>query len=229
MVNIAVIPARSGSKGIPKKNLRMLAGKPLVAWTIEAAQRAKSIDQIVVSIDDNDTWEIAHKYSGVETSWRSEELSEDGVHAIHIVKDHLNFCDLTGIIIDRVAMLLPTAPLRTAMDIDNAFSMLDYYPVTAVVGVNKVDAPESNFRYIKDNHILEPIKPTDGYEIQRQDISNIVYKVNGAMFVATANHIKKYESFHKGSPAGYIMDKISSIDINDMDDFRIAEAILCRR
>lgn len=230
MTNLALIPARSGSKGITKKNLRMLAGKPLLSWTIESALRAKYIDKVVVSIDDHDTWEISHKYHGVETHTRPKELSADGVHAVHVVKDYLNFCDTAGIIIDKVAMLLPTAPLRAADDIDNAFAMFKYYSkATSVVGVSRLDAPESNLRYINDNHILSPIKPADGYEVQRQDIKNTVYKVNGAMFVATANHIRAYGSFHQGNPVAYIMDKISSIDINDMDDFRTAGALLCQR
>lgn len=228
MVSLAVIPARGGSKGIPKKNIRMIAGKPLMVWTIEAAIKAQSIDRIVVSTDAPDIKAIAEDL-GVDVRDRPPELALDNVHAINVVIDCLKFYSEKGIIIGKVSMLLPTSPLRTAEDIDNAHKALEYYNTSSVVGVVKSNKPVSNYRFIDHTFKLVPIIATDEYEVQRQDIANPVFEVNGAMFVATAAHIMNLKSFHKGDPAPCIMEKRNSIDINDMDDFRIAEAMLCQR
>ncbi len=227
MVNLAIIPARGGSKGILMKNMKVLFNKPLVSWTIESAIRSMKIDKVIVSSDNSDILNLALAY-GVLFRERPAELAKDNVHAIKVVIDCLNFYEEKGITIDKVAMLLPTSPLRTTEDIDKAFEILENSNATSVVGVCKSDKPESNFRHIKDG-ILYPIKNVDKFEVQRQDIIDPIYEVNGAMFVAETEHIRKFSSFHMGNPAAYIMNKINSIDINDLDDFRIAEALLWQR
>lgn len=227
-LNIAVIPARGGSKGIPRKNMKLLAGKPLVQWTIEAAQRTTLLDQIIVSSDDDEILELSLG-CGVLQYLRPSHLAGDNIHAIHVVMDCLELFTSRGLEVDTVAMLLPTAPLRTEKDIESAFEILDSGYASSVIGVCKSNKPESNFRYIGDNNILRPILPVHKYEVQRQDIPDPVYEVNGAMFMATRKHLEVYKSFHEGNPAAYIMNKINSIDINDLDDFEMVEALICRR
>jgi len=227
VVNLAVIPARGGSKGIPRKNLCMLAGKPLICWTIECALSATSISQVVVSTDDEDIKEIAKQYGVVDIRDRPANLAKDDVHAVHVVVDCLKYYQKKGIIVNKVAMLLPTSPMRSARDVDNALALFNYYDCDSVIGVRQCDKPESNFRYINTNGILEPIKEVEKFEVQRQDIIKPVYEVSGAMFASSPEHILKHKSFHVGRPVAYIMDKISSMDINDVDDFRMVEALLC--
>jgi len=227
MVNLAVIPARGGSKGIPRKNIRMIAGKPLVVWTIEAAIQSRHIDCVVVSTDDPEIKKIAKKFD-VDIRDRPAELAQDDVHAVNVVIDCLKFYSKKGIIIDKVFMLLPTSPLRTVDDIDRAHRVLELYNTESVVGVVKSNKPVSNYRFIDHTMLLVPIIPTDDFEVQRQDIEYPVYEVNGAMFVATVPHIMAFKSFHQGNPAPCVMEKINSIDINDMDDFRMAEMMLCK-
>lgn len=223
--NVAVVPARGGSKGIKNKNIRTICGKPLLAWTIEAALQSSNIDSVVVSSDSGEILEIATHY-GAFGFRRPKRLANDDVHAIHTVINFIEFCEERGIILDRVGMFLPTAPLRTYQDIDNAFDILDNKSeCTSVVGVSKCDKPESNFRYIVDGELV-PMRPVTKFEIQRQDISNPIYEVSGAMFLATKAHIKKYNSYHSGSPLGLVMSKINSIDINSMDDFYMAELLM---
>ena len=225
MINLAVIPARGGSKGIPKKNICMIAGKPLIVWTIEAALKSKSIDRVVVSSEDEDIMEIVAEF-GVDVRNRPIDLAQDNIHAINVVIDCLKFYEEKGIIIDKVSMLLPTSPLRTAEDIDKAHEIFAHYNTGSVVGVVKSNKPVSNYRYIDHTFKLVPIINTNEYEVQRQDIVQPVFEVNGAMFVATAAHVRSFESFHKGAPSPYIMTKRNSIDINDMDDFKLAEFFL---
>jgi CMP-N-acetylneuraminic acid synthetase len=223
-INLAIIPARGGSKGIPMKNIKKIAGKPLVIWTIESARQAKLVDEIVVSSDSLEIRELAIQH-GIKAIDRSKGLEKDNIHAIYVIIDCLHFFEKKGIIVDKVAMLLPTAPLRKAEDIDNAFNILYNGDSSSVVGVCKCDKPQSNFRYI-NNNILYPIMPVNKFEIQRQEIKNPIYEVNGAIFVANKKHINVYKSFHAGNPAPYVMSKINSIDINDMEDFQIAEVML---
>jgi len=225
VLNLAVIPARGGSKGIPLKNLRIFGGKPLVAWTIEAALAASCIDRVVVSSDHDGIKNLAYEY-GVDVHDRPVSLAGDDIHAVYVVMSCLKFYTNAGNIINRTAMLLPTSPLRTGEDIESAFRILHEGSATSVVGVCKSNSPESNYRYIGEDNVLRPIKKVDKYEVQRQDISNPVYKVNGAMFVATREHMERFGSFHEGNPEAYVMNKINSIDINDLDDFRMAEAML---
>jgi CMP-N-acetylneuraminic acid synthetase len=180
----------------------------------------------VVSTDSKDIINVVKEYDVIVRE-RPVDLANDNVHAVNVVVDCINYYDID--MDSRVFMLLPTAPLRTSLDIDNACAMFDYYDCTSVVGVCKCDKPESNFRYIGDGMKLFPLKEVEHFETQRQDIKNIVYEVNGTMFAATKQHLLQHNSFHQGNPVAYVMSKIASLDINDMEDFKMVEAILCQK
>lgn len=133
MSNIAVIPARGGSKGIPRKNIKIIGGKPLVAWSIEACLKSNVVDSVVVSTDDQEIFNIAEQF-GATPYMRPSHLGNDNVHAVHVVLDYLNHCDKEGIMVNKIAMILPTSPLKTADDINNAFNKLND-SCTSIIGV----------------------------------------------------------------------------------------------
>jgi CMP-N-acetylneuraminic acid synthetase len=224
-INVCIIPARGGSKGVQRKNIRELAGKPLIAWTIISARKARAIDKVVVSTEDNEIADVAQQY-GAEVHWRSEENAKDSVHTIHAVLECLYFYEKRGIIIKNVAMLLATSPLRTNLDIDTALTLLDRGNCDSVISVSKFDKPISSLRWMDDDEIMEPIVEVDHFEVQRQDIKKPLFIVNGSIFVSSPKHLKEVESFHKGRVKGYVMSKNTSIDINDMADWTMAEALL---
>jgi len=226
-INIAIIPARGGSKGIPRKNIKQLAGKPLVAWSIEASKESKYIDKVVVSTEDSEISDVALKY-GADVYDRPKDLAGDSVHSVYVVLDYLSYCKKEGIIIDRVSMILPTSPIRTATDIDGAFDIFNKYVCDSVVSVCKYDKPISSLRK-KSGFLLEPVVSVGCFETQRQDIKQQLFEVNGSIYISTPEHLDKTKSFHKGNVCPYIMGKINSIDINKIEDFEIAEAILCQR
>lgn len=225
MINMCVIPARGGSKAIERKNIKELAGKPLVAYSIQSALKARTVDKVVVSTEDAEIAEIAKQY-GAEVHWRSQENAQDHVHAVHAVLECLNFYEEQGIIIGSVAMLLATSPLRTNLDIDAAFTLLDRKDCDSVISVSRFDKPISSLRWIDEEGVMQTIVKVDKYEVQRQDIKKPLFVVNGSIFVSTAEHLKKTSSFHQGKVHAYRMGKNFSVDINDSADWTMAEALI---
>lgn len=226
--NMCIIPARGGSKGIPRKNIKNFGGKPLVAWTIEHALGAKSVDKIVVSTDDEEITSVAAKY-GVETYVRSKENSEDDVHAVHTIIECLNFYENSGIMIENVGMLLPTSPLRSSVNIDACFAILEQECCDSVISVIEFEKPISSLRYLDKDDIMSPIISVDSFEVQRQDISKPLYEVNGSVYVSRTEHLKKVVSFHQGVVKAYKMSRNCSVDINTLENWAMAEAMLYRK
>ena len=123
---------------------------------------------------------------------------------------------------DNIAMLLPTSPLRQPRDITSALEI--FKDCNSVISVTEYNKPVSCLRYIVDDFIT-PIVQTDCFEIQRQDIKK-VYEVNGSIYISSVGNLKVNKSFHIGKVKPYIMDKLHSVDINTMEDFKLAEGLL---
>lgn len=226
-MRVAVIPARGGSKTIERKNILEFAGKPLLAWSIESALAANSIDKVIVSTEDNEISDVARAY-GAEVHNRSPENAQDNVHAIHAVLECLSFYEGKGINISSIAMLLATSPLRRPEHIDEAMHLLAKSGCNSVVSVSEFDKPVSSIRRVNFSGYMEPIVSIDSFEVQRQDIKEPLYLVNGSIFVSTSGNLKQYRSFHKGLVKPYVMNKHLSVDINDQSDWKMAEAIACQ-
>lgn len=219
-MRLAIIPARGGSKGIKMKNLKPLRGRPLVFWSIDVA--LECADRVVVSTEDEKIKSVVGAEYGADIVVdRPLHLADDNVHAINVVLDVIKQADA-----DFVSMLLPTAPLRSVDELKRSFDIVESGKFSSVVGVCKTGKPSSSYRSIK-NGVLFPVVDVEVYEQQRQD-AEIIYEVNGAIFTATKDHILQHKSFHQGGPYGLVMDKTKSIDINDLEDFRLVEA-LCKR
>ena len=228
MLNLCVIPARGGSKAIQRKNIKDLAGKPLLTWSVESALRAHTVGKVVVSTEDEEIAKVATD-AGAEVHWRSKENAQDDIHAVHAVLECLNFYKERGITVGSVGMLLATSPLRTHLDIDTAFNILAAGGCDSVVSVSKFDKPVSSLRRLAEDDIMSPIVQVDKYEVQRQEIKELLYVVNGSIFISTAEHLEKTKSFHQGKVRAYKMGKNFSVDINDIADWTMAEALLSSR
>lgn len=221
-INMVIIPARGGSKGISKKNIKRFAGKPLVAWTIEQALEAHSVDKVVVSTDHDDIASVSRAF-GAEVHRRSAENAKDEVHAVHAILECLEFYKKQDLSIKNVAMLLATSPVRDPKDIDACFTMLGR-DCDSVVSVVSFEKPMSSLRDLGENSIISPIIDVNHYETRRQDIDRMLYEVNGSIFASNVEHLKKTKSFHQGRVMGYKMPASRSFDINNMDDWEMAEA-----
>jgi CMP-N-acetylneuraminic acid synthetase len=224
MKTVAIIPAKGRSTGLPGKNLRDLCGTPMFAWSILAAKQSMCIDKIVVSTEDKEIADVSKRY-GADVHWRPKELAEDHVHTVYVVLDYLENCKKEGIVYDNVIMLLASSPLRTTEDINGAFSVFKEGDCDSIISVCKYDKPLSSIRKVEEN-MLFPMAPIKNYETQRQDVVDYLVEVNGSIYISTVKHLLNYKSFHQGKIKSFEMRKTHSVDINTIDDFMIAEAIL---
>jgi N-acylneuraminate cytidylyltransferase/CMP-N,N'-diacetyllegionaminic acid synthase len=212
---IAVIPARGNSKGILRKNLYPLVNRPMVLYTVEAALAAKHVTKVVVSTEDAEI-SACVKAAGAKVAVRSRMLSNDNVHALEPTLQAVR----GALDDDVVVMLLPTSPLRTSVDIDQALKLFFSTDCDAVVAVTP-SAPQARLRYI-DSNKLKPVKATS-HNLQRQD-DEYVYKVNGSIFIAKKKDL--VANNHMARVAPYIMPPSRSIDVDDLDDMTMVEALL---
>jgi CMP-N-acetylneuraminic acid synthetase len=220
---LAIIPARGGSKGLPRKNIKPLLGKPLVAWTIEQAKKSKYIDRIVVSTEDMEIAEIAKEY-GAEIIERPEELAKDESPTIDAIFHALEVLKAENYNLDIIILLQPTSPLRKAEDIDNAMELFFNSVCEAVVSVCEVEhSPYWSFK-IEDNY-LKLFFGDKYWKMRRQDLPK-VYVPNGAIYISTPENLRKYKSFYCFKTIPYIMPPERSVDIDKEIDFMLAELLM---
>lgn len=220
---LAIIPARGGSKGIPRKNIKLLAGKPLIAWTIEAAKKSKYIDRLILSSEDEEIIQVAKEWGCEVPFKRPEEFAQDDtpgikpvIHAINTLPEKYDY----------LCLLQPTSPLRKIEHIDGCIDKCVINDADSCISVTEVDKhPYWMYKINKDER-LEPLF----HEVQltrRQDAEK-VYSINGAIYFAKTDFILSEKSFTGHNTCAYLMDKNSSLDIDDVSDFQYAVYLLKR-
>lgn len=219
---IAIIPARGESRTVPRKNIRLLNGKPLIFYTLEEARKSKHIGRIIVSTEDDDIAEIA-KNCGAEVITRPEELATDEAKTIDVIFHVLNALKEEGYTSDIVVLLQPTSPLRTVNDIDRAIELFLGSDGESVVGVSEFNSAYWSFK-IEKGH-LKPLFDKRYLRTMRQDLDK-VYIPNGAIYISTPQMLYKYESFYCDRTVPYIMPAERSIDIDTEVDFMLAELLM---
>jgi CMP-N,N'-diacetyllegionaminic acid synthase len=218
---LGIIPARGGSKGIPRKNVQMIAGKPLIAWSIEEAKRSIYLDRTIVSTEDDEIRRIAAEYGGDIPFLRPAELSQDqtrGVepvlHALTILTDY-----------DYVVLLQPTSPLRKANDIDECIKACIDQNALSCISVTLSPKPPQWMYHLASDRKLSPI--LEGNRGARRQELQPAYAVNGAVYVAQIEWLKQVKEFFiEGETIGYTMAPERSIDIDSPLDFSICEYLL---
>ena len=223
--SLAVIPARAGSKGILRKNLVDLGGKPLVVWTLEAALKSK-VSRTIVCTDDHEVGILA-KEMGIEVMYQPSPMKDGKVNAVNVVLHVLQEVkNAKEPIPDCVLNLLPTSPFRDSDDIDGAIEIYEFFnSISSVIGVCETK-PLLSLRYIRDDKLV-PIRDIPLNQ-QRQDVER-VYAVNGAMFLISVRVLEKIASFHLENSIPFIMSHINSIDINLPEDLEFARHLVERR
>lgn len=222
---LAIIPARGGSKGVLRKNIKSLCGKPLIAWTIEEAKKSNYIDKIIVSSDDKEIIEIAKKFGAEAPFIRPKELASNTAKGIDVIKHAINyFKEEFKIII----LLQPTSPLRTVKDIEKAFGEFEKEKVKAVVSVCELEHPfqwtgilPANLNM--KNFISDSIKNTNRQELE------IYYRLNGAIYISEIDYLKENNGFLGSETYAFLMDRKNSVDIDNIIDFKLAEILLKER
>lgn len=219
---LAVIPARSGSIAVKDKNIRLINGKPLMAWSIESALKSKFITRILVSTDSENYKEVAQKFGAEVPFLRPNNISGGDVHSVHVVCHALNYLrNKDNYTPDLIVMLLPTSPLRESNSIDEGIAKFLYHRPPSVVSVVESSKQLIHFRYIKNNTLV-PIEKKDNYNIQRQDAEKI-YELNGSIYITTPETLLEHESFHLEGSMPLIMSHRESVDINTESDLELVQ------
>ncbi len=225
MKNIAIIPARSGSKGLKDKNIRMLNGKPLMAYTIEAALKSKCFDVVMVSTDSKKYAKIARENGAEVPFLRNEETSRDKTSPWDVMKEVLEKYKELGEEFDTFALLQPTSPLRTAKDIKNAYAELAEKKANAVVSMCELECSMHLVNTLPKSLSMKGFISQEQYNKRRQDIRPY-YRFNGAIYISRVKSFMKHMNIYDDKCYAYIMDRGRSYDIDDKDDFKIVEAIM---
>lgn len=223
---LAIIPARSGSKGLPRKNIKPLCGRPLIYYTIREAFKSKYISKTIVSTEDEKISEISNEYNA-EVIKRPLHLAEDETPTIDVIFHVLQILKTKKFKPKVVVLLQPTSPLRNAQDIDNAMELFIKSDCESVVSVCKTE--HSIYWSFKiDNGYLQSIFEGNYLKMRRQDLPKI-YRPNGAIYISTPEMLRKYNSFYCSKIIPNVMPPERSLDIDDEIDFMLAELLMSGR
>lgn len=214
---ISIIPARGGSKGLPGKNIIDLAGKPLIAWTIEASLKSKYITKTIVSSDNNNIIEISKKF-GAETIKRPDELALDTTHSEPVIEHALkNIENIEQY--DYLILLQPTSPLRDEKDIDGAIEFLIEKKASALISTKLIDNRILKTFKNNGNGYLEGIANNNYPFMRRQDLPN-VYMPNGAIYIVSLKEFLKTKKLFTDKTISFEMSEEKSFDIDTLEDLK---------
>lgn len=224
---IAVIPARSGSKGLPGKNIRDLCGKPLIAWSIEKAKQSDAVDTVLVSTDSQEIAGIATKYGAAVPFIRPSELAYDESPTIDVLEHALDwYRDNRNIEFDIIVLLEPTSPLREDKDIENMLSILleNESEYDAIVSVGEVSEHPSIMKRLEGSR-MEPFCQELVQTTRRQD--NIpAYFPYGVGYIVKTETLRKYRTIYPRRTMAYKIQRYQNYEIDDLYDFICIEVIM---
>lgn len=221
---LAIIPARGGSKGIPRKNLKELNEKPLIAYAIEEALKSKYIDKLIVSTEDKEIAETSKQFGAEVPFLRPMELAADDTPGIEPILHAINWFHEKEYVFDYVMCLQCTSPFRKFEQIDEAIEKLVNEGSDSIVSVCESEVSPFWMKKIEDG-IMKDFLSNISFYARRQDVPK-VYRLNGAIYLAKTEVLYKYNNWYTENTIPYIMDKLSSIDIDDIWDFKFAEFLM---
>lgn len=223
MGNIAIIPARSGSKGLVDKNIKELNGKPLMYYTIKAALDSSCFDEVMVSTDSEKYAEIARRCGSKVPFLRSNELAGDGAGSWDVVREVLaNYSNL-GKKFEYVALLQPTSPLRSVEDVTGIFHKMKMTGAHNAVSVTEVDHPVQWCFRLAESEMMDEMASSPYNYMRRQELEPY-YRENGAEYIVDAGKIiNSNYNFYADKCVGYVMPRERSVDIDSEMDFVLAE------
>jgi CMP-N,N'-diacetyllegionaminic acid synthase len=226
---LGVIPARGGSKRVKRKNIRLLAGKPLIQWTIEAGLKSNAIDNLIISTDDIQIAEIAKKCGGDVPFIRPKKLATDSSNSYEVLNHAYETLKKQGDDYSYIMMLQPTSPLRTSFHIDNASAFLEKKRADGVIGVTQLNHPLEWTNTLTPSFEMDSF--IDDYDVSKQS-QNFPkrYTLNGAIYITNIDRMNLEKSHIYGrSMYAFVMDEQDSIDIDTEFDFEIADYLMSKR
>jgi CMP-N,N'-diacetyllegionaminic acid synthase len=221
MTHIGIVPARGGSKRLPRKNIRAIAGQPLLAWTAQAALASK-LERVILSTDDDEIASVGRS-QGLEVPFlRPLAIADDATPMLPVLAHLIEWLEAAGTKPASIVLLQPTSPLRLPRHIDEAIAMFDRKKAETVVSVTDVPNGFGPGKFMRMDA---------GGAVTKADFSDngdLVVRNGPAILMTAPDAIRRGTLY--GSPTlGYRMDRASSVDIDDEDDFAFAEFLLLRR
>jgi len=223
---LAIIPARGGSKRLPRKNVLDLAGKPMIAWTIEAAINSKYIDRVVVSTDDSEISTISKHYGGDVPFIRPADLAKDTSTSMEVIIHAISKLEELESHYEYIIFLQPTSPTRNVKHIDEVVELLLMKNADSIISVSAVNHPIEWTNILPDDHSMNGFFLPEYQGMRSQDFPKR-YMINGAIYLNNTKVLKMTRSLiNCGTGFAYIMEKENSIDVDTHFDFMMAETIL---
>jgi N-acylneuraminate cytidylyltransferase/CMP-N,N'-diacetyllegionaminic acid synthase len=229
---LAIVPARGGSKGLPGKNKRLLAGKPLVAWPVGAARGSACVDKVLCTTDDPEIRDIALAHGAQAPFLRPAHLASDTASSIDAIVHAIDHLAAQGEHYDYIVVLEPTSPLTTSADVDKALATLHARrdDADAIVGVSKVESthPEYDVRLGADGRISPYLAPDFKSLKRRQDIEPLHF-LEGSLYISTLASLRAEHGFYHSRTLGYEVPRWKSVEIDELADFLFVETLLAHR
>jgi CMP-N-acetylneuraminic acid synthetase len=223
---LAVIPARGGSKGLPRKNILQLGDHPLIAHTIRAALGSPQLTDVIISTDDEEIAEAARRYRASVPFMRPPELATDTASAIDAAIHALTCMEeSTGEPYDAFLLLQPTCPLRSSVDIQAALEIYQAEQADSVISVYKLESTHPYYMYLLDGNTPHLLMPEAAAQHRRQDYPP-VYVRNGAIYLVDRDVLIERRSFYGDRLRAVVMPEERSVNIDNRTDLARAEALL---
>ncbi|MCR4955286.1 MAG: acylneuraminate cytidylyltransferase family protein [Lachnospiraceae bacterium] len=227
MKSIAIITARSGSKGLPHKNIKNLHGKPMMAYTIEACLKSGCFDRVHVSTDSEEYAKIAVEYGADVPFLRGEELASDTATTEDVIRFVLREYEKRGETFEVFAIMQPTSPLRDEEDIKNSFALMKEKDANSIIGVCEMEHSPLWSNTLPENLSMEGF--LDKARNQNRQSFGTYYRINGAMYLVKTKSYTSHTAMYGEKSYAYVMAKEHSVDIDDEMDFIIAQAVMAHR
>lgn len=224
MRNIAVIPARSGSKGLKDKNIKLLDGKPLLAYSIDAALKSGIFDCVHVSTDSREYADIAKKYGADVPFLRSAELASDTANTWDALRFVIGKYEESGRNFDTICLLQPTSPLRDETDIQKAYQIYEEKEAESVISVCETEHSLQICNTLGENASMRGF--IDMKKVGRRQEMSVYYRLNGAIYIQSVALLMEAGDLYGNKSYAYVMDRRNSVDIDDELDFMFAEAVM---
>lgn len=227
---LAIIPARGGSKGVPRKNIIPICGKPLIGYTIEPALEAVkfgAIDKLIVSTDDEEIASISRECGAEVPFLRPDFLSSDKAKSVDVMIHAVDYYKQQGVDYDTVLLLQPTAPLRSVEDITESLKLFEREGVTSLISCYKEEYISDAVTYYKEGNMAIALNPNHNKGIRRQEEKEKFVR-NGAIYITTVKQMNDNHRVFDDVPAMYVMPKERSVNIDTIDDVELLEWRLSR-
>lgn len=224
---LGIIPARGGSKGLPRKNILLLSGKPMIAWTIERALSSKYLDKVIVNTDDDEIAGIAKKHGAEVPFMRPKELASDTTSMMDVIFHTIAFYKDNNLSFDYIALLEPTSPLRKVDDIDSAIKQLidNEKNADSLVSAGEVHLEHPSIMKVVRDGYLSPYEVTGEKIYRRQDLKT-VYFPYGVIYMSKTGKLLETGTFYQERTIPYFIERWQNYEVDDLFDFTCIEAVM---